>query len=403
MRIFPILTAIVVVVVLYFAVFDRDALLQFAGNDPAPEAATTTETAEADAAPQSVTETTTDHVIKVVVATSSAQQIDSAVLVRGRTEAARQVDVRSETTSTVISEPLRKGATVAAGDMLCELDPGTRTSSLATARAGLPEAQARVASANAALNEAQINLNAAQKLSAEGFASDTRVANAEAAIEAAQAGVVSAEAGVEAAMSNIAAAEKEIERLTIHAPFGGLLESDSAELGSLLSAGGTCATIIQLDPIKLVGFVPETDVDKVKLGAMAGARLTSGREVIGQVTFVSRSADEATRTFRIEVSVDNADMSIGDGQTAEIGIAAEGRSAHLLAQSSLTLNDEGRIGIRTVDEANRVKFMPVQVIRDTMDGIWVAGLPETVEVIVVGQEFVTEGVLVEPHPQEMTQ
>jgi multidrug efflux system membrane fusion protein len=175
-----------------------------------------------------------------------------------------------------------------------------------------------------------------------------------------------------------------------------LLETDTAELGALLQPGAPCAAIIQLDQVKLVGFVPETDVSKITVGAMAGARLTSGAQVQGRVTFLSRSADELTRTFRVEVTVENADLAISDGQTAEILVASDGRTAHLIAQSSLTLDDDGVLGVRTVAEDNIVKFMPVTLLRDTAEGVWVTDLPETVDIITLGQEFVVDGVRVAP-------
>ena len=348
---------------------------------------------------------------------SVAREVDSAVVTRGRTEAARQVIVRAETSGQVISEPLRKGAFVEAGQMLCEIDPGTRETQvaqaeaqLASARASLPEAQARVAEARAALEEAQINNRAASQLSEGGFASETRVAStraavssAEAALEAAQSGVEGAKSQVQTAEAAVAAAQKEIERLTITAPFSGLLESDSAELGVLLQAGSDCATILQLDPIKLVGFIPETEVGRVETGAQAGARLATGEEVTGQVTFLSRSADSSTRTFRVEVQVPNPDLAIRDGQTVEIAISAEGANAHLLPQSALTLDDDGALGVRWVDEENKARFAPVSVLRDTVDGIWVTGLPEEARVITRGQEYVVEGVPVKVTLEELTQ
>ena len=198
----------------------------------------------------------------------------------------------------------------------------------------------------------------------------------------------------------IAAAEKDLERLEIRAPFEGLLETDTAEIGSLLQPGALCATVIQLDPIKMVGFAPETEVDRIEVGAQAAARIASGREVVGRVTFLSRSADPATRTFRVEVAVDNADLAIRDGQTAEILIASDGAIAHLIPQSALTLNDEGRLGVRLVTTENVASFAPVSVLRDTTEGIWVSGLDEKVSVIVVGQEYVTDGVPVKPSFRE---
>ena len=451
MKLAPIVTAIVVSLVLYGLIFERDALLNFAGRDTAAEPVT--EAALDDAAAETETaEDSAAEAVRVVALASEARSVESAVVLRGRTEAAREVTVAAETSGQVVSDPLRKGAFVEAGDQLCTLDPGTREAvldetraRLTEARARLPEAEARIPAAEAALaeararsaegqarlleararlSEAEINREAAVRLSADGFASETRVASSEAGFESARAGVTSAEAaldgiasqissaeaGVEGAKASVegaraqiqsaaaavAAAEREMDNLVITAPFAGLLESDAAELGSLMQPGTPCATIIQLDPIKLVGFVPETDVSKVTLGAMAGARLTDGREVRGEVTFLSRSADENTRTFRVEITVPNGDMTISDGQTAEILIASEGRSAHLIPQSALTLDDEGRIGVRAIGESNIAAFMPVTVLRDTVEGVWVTDLPEQVDIITVGQEFVIDGVTVAP-------
>ncbi|PUB13198.1 efflux RND transporter periplasmic adaptor subunit [Yoonia sediminilitoris] len=408
MRIMSIISAVVVLALLYLVVFERDRLLGFAQVESARETAETSEVAQQEPA------ATAKGAVGVVALRSFAQTIDSAVILRGRTEAARQVTVAAETSGLVISEPLRKGATVSVGETLCKLDPGAREASLAEARARLleaqgrvPEAQAAVAEANARLREAEINLNAAAQLSQDGFASETRLVSAQAAMDGAKAGVqransgvVSAQAGIEAAAAAVASAEREIDRLTIRAPFSGLLETDTAELGSLMQPGAPCATIIQLTPIKLVGFVPEADVNKITVGAMAGARLSTGRQIQGQVTFLSRSADDTTRTFRVEVTVPNDDLSISDGQTVEILVSSNGRAAHLLAQSTLTLDDNGVLGVRTITQGNIAKFMPVTLLRDTAEGVWVTDLPEEVTIITIGQEFVVDGVEVVPTYQE---
>ncbi|MEC9196981.1 MAG: efflux RND transporter periplasmic adaptor subunit, partial [Pseudomonadota bacterium] len=202
------------------------------------------------------------------------------------------------------------------------------------------------------------------------------------------------------ARAGVAMAEKEIDRLTITAPFDGVLESDTAEIGSLMQTGSICGTVIQLDPIKVVGFVPETEVNRIQLGARAGARLTTGQEVTGKVVFLSRSADETTRTFRVEIEVANPELTIRDGQTAEVAIGAQGAMAHLLPQSALTLNDDGALGVRVVGAGNITRFMPVDVLRDTIKGVWVSGLPSESDVIVVGQEFVTDGVPINPSYRE---
>lgn len=415
MRLIPLLTAILVTAGLYLAVFERDALLAFAKGD----AAETQEAEAADVAGEAAEAATqaSGNAVGVVALKSVARQIDSAVVLRGQTRAIRQVEVRAETSATVISEPKRKGTFVEQGDLLCQLDTGTRDAVLAEMRARkleaesrVPEAEARLEEANARLLEAQINNNAAEKLSEGGYASETRRVATQAAVRAAEAGIESAKsgleatkAGIESASAAVAAAEREIARLSITAPFRGLLESDTAEIGSLMQPGSLCATVIQLNPIKVVGFVPETEVNRVTVGSPAGARLATGLEVQGRVTFLSRSADPTTRTFEVEVTVPNDELLIRDGQTATIGIASAGTQAHLLPQSSLTLNNDGQLGVRTVRNDNIVQFNPVTLIKDHADGVWVTGLGERANVIIVGQEFVTQGVLVAPTYEEAAQ
>jgi len=407
MRIVPIITAVLVSAALYVFVFERDRLSSLTQGDTTP--ASVSSDTQTDEPTQADASDPDSGVVKVVVQKSQARMIDSAVILRGETQAARSVTVRAETSGQIINDPLRKGHVVTAGDILCQIDPGVRSSALADARARLasaqariPETAARVAEANARLDEARINFNAANKLSETGFASETRVASAQAGVRSAEAAVATATSGLEATKSAIQSAEaavesaqKELDRVTITAPFGGLLETDTAELGSLMQPGAACATIVQLDPIKVVGFVPETALSRVTIGAPARAKLTGGRMVQGLVTFISRSADPVTRTFRIEIDVANTDQSISDGQTAEIVIAAEGDNAHLLPQSSLTLNDAGTLGVRIVVD-NTARFVPVTFVRDTIDGVWVTGLPAQADVIVIGQEYVRHGVRVAP-------
>jgi len=354
MRILPILTSILVALALYAIIMERDALVSYAGSG---SDTTTGEQAEAP-----VVISKKDAPVSVVAITSIAQDIESGIVLRGRTESARNVTVRSEINGLVISEPLRKGIFVDKDQVLCELDTGTRNAQLAEAKARLAEAEA--------------NNTAAASLSQKGFTSETAA--------------IGRLAQLESAMAMVEQAEKELSRLQIRAPFSGLLESDTAELGELLQPGSPCATVIALDPIKLVGFVPESGISKMNLGATAGARLVTGEELRGFLTFLSRSADPLTRTFRVEVTVPNKDQSIRDGATAEIYIAFEGDKAHLLPQAALTLNDDGEIGVRAA-VGDVARFMAVDIIRDTAEGILVAGLPDSLDVIVVGQEYVIDG------------
>jgi len=422
MRLLSILLAVSVGIALFYVVLQRDALLGWAREVTGDEPGAQVEVASTERVlPASIADSGERDVaaVHVVARKSVAREVEDAVMLRGQTEAAREVTVSSETSGTILSEPLRKGTFVEAGQLLCELGPGSRLAALAEAearraeaqaripeaRARIPEAEARVIEAEARLEEARINQNAASRLSRDGFASDTRVASSDAALRAAEAsvtaattglesvgaGIESARAGVESAEASVENARLEIDKLTIEAPFSGLLETDTAELGALLQPGSPCATIVQLDPMKLVGFLPEAQVARVETGAEAMAMLRGDDRIAGQVTFVSRSADELTRTFRTEITVPNPDLVLRDGQTVEIVIRTAPIRAHLLPASSLTLNDEGVLGVRVIEEG-LAAFTGVELIRDTVDGVLLAGLTDEAEVILVGQEYVTDGV-----------
>lgn len=355
MKIVPIVNALLVSAALYALVFERDALRALAGAQTAPDAPVES------AAPETAMPETAARV-PVQVLRSQARPLDQGVVLRGETLAARRVELRAETTGRVISEPLRRGTEVAAGAVLCRIDAGTRPAQLA-------EAEARLA-------EAELNASAAARLQAGGYRSETAAAGATAALQGAAAAVE--------------AVRTDISRLEITAPFAGVLDDDSAELGAFLAAGGLCATVIQLDPIRLVGFVPETELPRITPGAMVGARLATGQQVTGRVSTLSRTADAATRTFRVEAEVANPAGEIREGQTVEMLIAAEGTRAHFLPASALTLDDQGTLGVRLAVDGH-ARFAPVTFLRDEPGGLWVSGLPESADVIVVGQDYVTEG------------
>ncbi|MEM7505471.1 MAG: efflux RND transporter periplasmic adaptor subunit [Pseudomonadota bacterium] len=302
-----------------------------------------------------------------MVLETEAQQAAAELVVRGRTEANRTVHVPAETTGIVISQPLRRGSEVTAGQLLCELSAGTRAAQLREAEAQLARAEA--------------DFQAADRLSERGFGAETtRIARS---------------ADLRAAQAAVDLVKWDIQKLQIRAPFDGILETDTAELGARLAPGATCATVIDLHVVKATGYVGEQSIDQIEVGGDAKARLINGMETQGEITFISRMADEDTRTYLIEVTLANPEARLRDGMTAEIMVDLPARTAHLIPQSALTLDDQGRVGLR-IAEGTKARFLPVTILRDDPTGVWVSGLPERAEVIVVGQEFVRDGREIEP-------
>ena len=177
----------------------------------------------------------------------------------------------------------------------------------------------------------------------------------------------------------------------VKAPFDGYLETFSVKEGDYLNTGAVCATIIDPDPMRLIGEVSEKEINFVKVGAKAMAELISGKKVEGVVSFVSTSANKGTRTFRVEIDVKNSDRSIRDGVSAQIAIKGDTILAHKISPSILMLGEAGELGIRTVNEDDQVEFKKIDILEDSMEGIWITGLPKNTRIITVGQEYVFQG------------
>jgi multidrug efflux system membrane fusion protein len=299
--------------------------------------------------------------VRVTVLTASERP--SSLVLRGRTEALRRVEVRGETNGTVVATPAEKGAFVARGDVLCRLDMADREAQLRQARASL--------------DWAEIDFEAKNKLGTRGFSAKNQVTQMQAARDAAIAGV--------------ARAELEIERTRIVAPFDGVVEARSAEVGSYIGTGGACATVVELSPMKVVAHVSEREVGALSVAMPASARLATGQTVEGRIRFIGSTADPATRTFRIEIEIPNADRAVKDGVTAEIAIPLKPVTAHRFSPAILTLDDKGTIGVRTVGADDVVAFVPVEIVASDEGGVWVTGLPPSPAVITVGHEYVVAG------------
>ena len=181
----------------------------------------------------------------------------------------------------------------------------------------------------------------------------------------------------------------ELNRTEVKAPFSGYLEQ-IVKPGNFLERGQVCATIIQLNPITFIAEVPEFNINKVEPGQNVILSLITGEIVEGNLTFVSKSASDSTRTFKVESQVTNINGAIRDGITAEMTIKTRKLLAHQISPSILMLNDDGKLGIRSVKNSI-VEFHEVEILEDSETGIWITGIPENIELIVQGQGFVENG------------
>ncbi len=295
---------------------------------------------------------------------------------RGRTQAKTIVQVLPETAGKITEVHVTKGQQVEVGDALCTIDRGVRGG-------GVEQAEAALAQAKAGLQQAQQEHDTNAELREEGLAPANSAAQFEAQLTAAQAAVASAE-------SALAQAQQEWGRTDVVATIAGVVQDPLATVGSMAGPQTPCATIVELDPMLFVGSVPEARIALARTGLDASVTTITGQTVAGKVTYIGAVADPATRSFPVEIELPNTEGAIRDGLTATAVVNLGTAPAHLLPQSVLTLDDEGVLGVRAV-ENEVVAFYPVTIIRDTREGVWVTGLPGTIDVITVGQEYVAVG------------
>ena len=106
--------------------------------------------------------------------------------------------------------------------------------------------------------------------------------------------------------------------------------------------------MIEIDPLLIVGDVPETQAARLKVGAPATAKLVSGQMLNGRIRYVSHDADPQTRTYHLEMIVPNPRPDVRSGLSAEMHIGAGSGPAHLVPVSTLVLDSAGRQGVRYV-------------------------------------------------------
>jgi multidrug efflux system membrane fusion protein len=170
-------------------------------------------------------------------------------------------------------------------------------------------------------------------------------------------------------------------------------------MGDLLNVGSVCASILDDSPMLLVGLVPEQAVSRIQTGSRAIGQVLNGQRVNGTVTYLATAADPISRSYRIEVEVDAGQPALRDGITTEILVDASEIMAHRIPSSALTLDDNGGIGVKLLDENNEVYFRNVEIVGDDTNqlnpGIWVTGLNGNVVLITLGQEIVFPGQIVQ--------
>lgn len=308
----------------------------------------------------------------VAVATrqSVAEEVTLFFQAEGQALPDRDTPIRAEASGDIAEVLVAKGDDVAKGDII--------------ARLSTDRVDADLRRAQQDLDRAQREFNNASDLRDRGVATVDRVTEAR--------------AGLAAAQAQLAAAQDALDSTNIVAPFAGRVETLTLDAGEFISAGADVGRIVDNKPLTVALQVPQQALNRIQNGQSAQVTFITGEEREGRVTFVGTSASAETRTFLAEVEVANEDGAIPAGISAEIRIPTGLTSAHFITPSVVSLAPDGATGVKVVEE-DKVVFREIQAVRAEVDGIWVTGLPDEVQIITIGQGFVRDGEVIDPRPE----
>ena len=342
-----------------------------------------------------------------------ANLIDQSIELQGQTIHNKKIDVKSETSGNISEINFSRGDKVNKNLSLVLISMDDRKEKLLSAQKDLERLSKELI-----LNEKnrdnllrqniekiklyEIEYASAKQLIDKGLSSKSKLslasfnlANAEADREDIKIKFESTLANLEAQITNVKSLLKNIKldiaKTNISAPFDGIISEKMVEETEFISIGTPLFTIIDLDPIKIEGYLSEFDVNKVSVGTNAIIEDSNGIKKNGTITFISPSAEISTRTFEITIEANNKDLTYKSGITTKIIIKGSELKAHKIPPSILTLLDDGTVGVKAVNKENNVVFYPTKTIKDTIDGMWVSGLPESVNLIISGQEYISIG------------
>jgi multidrug efflux system membrane fusion protein len=322
------------------------------------------DTAEAASASEA---TTRVPVQKVAVANAVPESHQRTVVLSCVTEADHQAKAVARGSGVIVDLKIDRGDNVTAGDVVATISDEGRV--------------AGVAQAQALLDQRMAEYEANKRLSDLGNTPKNQLPVLESAVAAAKAAVSSAEA--------------EAEKSMVKSPISGAVDTVPVQVGQAVQIGDEIATIVDPDPMLAVGAVSEARRTSIKAGQPARIRFIDGTLVDGTIEFVGLSADTATRTYPVEATMRNVDSAIADGVTCEMTVTLPPLEATAVPRSALIFSDEGLLGVRVADASDKAQFVPIEIVDDGREVVWVTGIDQSIRVIVVGQDFVKDGDQVE--------
>ena len=302
---------------------------------------------------------------KVVVKKLQKESFTKTLKFSGFSEASRIVIIKSQVEGKVSSKSFEKGKFYKAGSQLVLIDPEDKI--------------ARLKEMEALLNQRKKEYEVAEKLFKKGFRSEVKLSESR--------------TNFENALALYEKSQVELNNTKILIPFDSTIEDSFIELGDYVKKGDKIAKIVDLDPIFVKVNVTENVINNLKLNQTTSI-IIADKSYEGLISYISKTSDPLTRNFRVEIKINNKQKQIISGLSSEVRINLSKEDAYFIPSSLISLDDQGKIGIKVVQE-KKVLFLTIDIISDTGNGYWVNSNSkknlEDYMLITQGHEYVITG------------
>ncbi len=304
----------------------------------------------------------------VQVEQRQARLYQPGLLLQGQIEPWQSVSISARVAGTVESLNVSLGDQVDAGQVMATLSEDGR--------------QAVVTRWQARLRKLEADLEAARRLRERDLTSESEI--------------LALQSELATARAELSEAQLVINHLRPRAPFAGTINHKSVDEGDLVQVGSPLFELVRIDRLKAVGQVPQQSVSRVAQGQPVNIETLDGDTLDGEVRFVASAADTQTRSFAVEIAINNPERKRVAGGSATLRIALPEVEAMFVSPAYLSLGDDGRPGVRHVNDDDEVVFTTVRLLNITTEGAWVTGLPSEIRLITRGAGFVALGQQVRP-------
>ena len=348
------------------------------------------------------------------------QRIPVKIRARGVTRTNFDIDLISRRNAFVAAHIVSESNWVEAGAVLIELDKGTLVSDLDAANAERKAAvkdyeeikkhfhkggawSAQLVAATAHLEAIRSNYLITKKLVERGVKKPIVELQEMAEVKSAEMRLIELQsmsedlelaksyARIKAVDSRISMLEEQMSDTKIKAPKGGWLEEFYVEVGEFVNENAPVARIIGLRSLILDAPIPQTQISKIRIGDSVDLEIDGAGKRRGQVNKIATFANQATRTFNVEILLDNEDGRLRAGMSAGVSIIIDHVPALKISPAHLNVDDLGRLSVKTVSADGIVETVPVVVTQTAGNAAYVSGLPDGALILGMGQAFLNNG------------